>query len=121
MDLGFPKTSRLLSAKDYGPVFKHPSFRVSSRHLLILALVSDKPVSRLGIVVAKKNIRKAVQRNRIKRILRETFRKNKSGFVTIDFVVLAKKGLDSLENHEIQAQIELLFGEISRKKEQAQG
>jgi ribonuclease P protein component len=116
--LGFPKLSRLLSAKDYGPVFKQPNFRVSSRYLLMLAKSSDSSASRLGIVVAKKNIPKAVQRNRIKRLLRESFRIRKLDFATIDLVVLAKKGFDALENHEIRAQIDTLFQELSKKTEQ---
>ena len=47
--------------------------------------------SRLGITVTKK-IGNAVKRNRIKRLLREFFRVNKSGFSSSqDIVVIAKK------------------------------
>jgi ribonuclease P protein component len=117
VESSFPKTSRLLSPKDYGPVFKRPTLRVSSRYFLILALSTSKPDSRLGIVVAKKNIRTAVQRNRIKRLLRESFRLKKMDFATIDIVVLAKKGLDALENSEARAQIDTLFNELAQKQE----
>lgn len=118
VDQSFPKLSRLLSPKDYSPVFKQPTYRVSNRYFLILALKTDKSDSRLGIVVAKKNIRTAVERNRIKRILRESFRTKKSVFATIDLVVLAKKGLDALENNEIRAQIDTLYKELQTKQEQ---
>lgn len=112
---GFPKLSRLLNAKDYSPVFKQPDYRVSNRYFLFLVLGSDTPSSRLGIVVAKKNISKAVQRNRIKRIIRETFRANKFDLGTIDLVVLARKNLDLLSSKEIHAQLETLFKELKQK------
>jgi ribonuclease P protein component len=115
-DKGFPKTSRLLCAKDYGPVFNSARFRISNRHCLILAIYNDRPNSRLGIVVAKKNIASAVERNRIKRIIRESFRLSKPGFATIDIVVLVKRGLDCLSNREISKQIIGLYGELSTKE-----
>lgn len=117
MDLGFPKTSRLLSPNDYGPVFKQTEYRVSNRCLLMLAINNEISPSRLGIVVAKKNIPKAVQRNRIKRIIRESFRIKQAEFATIDLVVLAKKGLDKLENEEIQKQVAILFYELCKKQD----
>ena len=66
-DQGLPKQSRLLGSSDFSPVFNQPDFRVSNRFLLVLAKTSIYPGARLGIVVARKNIRLAVQRNRIKR------------------------------------------------------
>ena len=113
---GFPKLSRLLNAKAFGPVFKNPDCRVSNRHMLMLSLNSSLPSSRLGIVVAKKNIPTAVHRNRIKRILRESFRIRKTDFGTIDIVVLARKGLGSLENQEVRTQINTLFDELCKKQ-----
>lgn len=112
---GFPKLSRLLSAKDFSPVFKHSEYRVSNRYLLFLVLTTDLPTSRLGIVVAKKNTRKAVQRNRIKRIIRENFRKISFDLVTIDLVILTRKNLDLLSNQEIHQQVDSLLTELLRK------
>lgn len=119
-DQGFPKASRLLSEKEFTPVFGQPDFRVSSRFLLVLARASDLPQARLGIVVGKKNVARAVQRNRIKRMIRESFRRRKSDFGTIDLVVLARKGLDGFDNCDIQAQLHSLFDELSRKLQQKQ-
>lgn len=112
---GFPKTTRLLSAKDYAPVFNQATLRLSNHYLLLLVINTERSNSRLGIVVAKKNIPLAVQRNRIKRILRESFRIRRSSFATIDLVVLVRKGLDRLESRDIRSQIDSLFEEISKK------
>lgn len=113
---GFPKASRLLSEKEFTPVFSQPDFRVSSRFLLILARITDQDRARLGIVVGKKNVARSVQRNRIKRIIRESFRCRKGDFGTIDLVVLARKGLDGFDNCDIQAQLNSLFDELCAKQ-----
>lgn len=112
IDAGFPKQSRLLSPKDYSPVFDKPDFRVSSRYLLILARKNSHGLSRAGLVIAKKHIRKAVQRNRIKRILRESFRAKKNQFVTIDFVFLARPKLDTLDNRDMRIHYDKLLSEL---------
>lgn len=54
----------------------------------------DRATNRLGLVVTKK-LGSAVQRNRIKRVLREVFRRNRALFpLGVDLVVVAKNGLD---------------------------
>ena len=56
--------------------------------------------SRLGLVIAKKNIPTAVQRNLIKRIARETFRKQQ--FIRpVDVVFLARNGADKLSRQKL--------------------
>ena len=105
-----------MSPQDFSPVFSHPDFRVSSRYLLVLARSSDTTNARLGIVVGRKNVKRAVQRNRIKRIAREAFRARKEDFGSLDLVVLARKGLDKFENCDIHAQLTSLFDELRDKQ-----
>lgn len=57
----------------------------------VFAGLSNKPQARLGIVVAKKNVRLAVARNKIKRVLRETFRQQQQLLNGLDVVVVVKK------------------------------
>lgn len=57
----------------------------------MLAVKNDFGHPRLGLVVAKKHIRKAVQRNRIKRVIRDNFRRHRHSIMNIDIVVLARK------------------------------
>ena len=60
-----------------------------SAGFLVLAKTLQNSPAKLGLVVGKKNIPKAVARNRFKRIVRESFRHHKTQ--NIHFVVLAKK------------------------------
>lgn len=66
----------------------------------------------MGLVVAKKAVPGAVERNRIKRVLREVFRLNKSLFGSMDVVFVAKKGSERLDYSLAKKEIE----EIVRSK-----
>lgn len=56
---------------------------------------------RLGLAVSKKNCRQAVGRNRIKRIVRESFRLNQNRLPGIDIVVLSQPGTHKANNNEL--------------------
>lgn len=94
----FPRRSRLLSAGDYRLVFSGAQIKVSDKHLLILARPNQLPYPRVGLVIAKKNIKLAVHRNRVKRVIRESFRLTGPELPSLDIVVLARKGLGELDN-----------------------
>ncbi len=111
----FPKTLRLLNASDYSSVFQDVELRVSSKHFLILAKNQHAKQPRLGIIVAKKNVKLAVQRNRLKRQLRETFRKQRHILPCIDIVLLAKKGADLDTNTAIAEELDYLWRKLKRK------
>ena len=102
-DASFGKSSRLLTAADYSQVFDGCETRASHKHLLLLARKTDRPGHRLGLVIAKKNVRLAVQRNRVKRIAREFFRQLPEGDPPMDVVLLARRGLDQLDNAELSS------------------
>lgn len=111
---GFSKASRLLGPSQYSTVFKKADFKLSATSILILVSKSVLP-PRLGIVVAKKHVKSAVQRNRLKRRFRESFRLRQEEFGTIDMVVLARKGVDLMSNQEVLIQINRLFDELTNK------
>jgi ribonuclease P protein component len=102
-DTRFSKAKRLLNAKDYGRVFDSPDARASHKHLLLLAKINTEPGHRLGLVIAKKNVRLAVQRNRIKRVAREVFRNLPAGDFSMDVVLLARRGMGQLDNAELSS------------------
>ena len=118
-DFQFPKSIRLLTSGDYSDVFQAVDVRVSSKHFLILARGKSLPTARLGIIVAKKHVKLAVQRNRVKRLLRESFRLRKSSLPNLDLVVLAKKGIDRLDNPDCALELQYLWNKLSRKVEKA--
>ena len=86
----FSRQSRLLRPGEFTQVFKHP-LRTSDMFFRVLARSNEEQRHRLGMAVAKKAVPKAVGRNRIKRVIRESFRATLIGQGTneaLDFVVL---------------------------------
>lgn len=114
-EFGFPKDARLLTAADYKVVFDNTQYKVSCRHFLMLAVPNGGKAKRLGMVIAKKNVAKAVQRNRIKRQIRETFRKTNSNNQSIDVVVLARKDADKLNNAQVSKSLNTLWQDLDSK------
>lgn len=89
--------------------------RVSSKHFLILSRNLELKEPRLGIIVAKKHVKLAVQRNRIKRLLRESFRCKRYSIPGLDIVVLAKKGIGLIDNAECTKELDYLWQKLVRK------
>ena len=116
---GFSKNSRLLKAADYKAVFDGAQFNVSCRRFLVLAVSNGLSRSRLGLVVAKKNIPGAVQRNRIKRHVRESFRRSSGLTRPLDLVVLVRKDADKLNGSQLSQQINALFQDLNIKLKEA--
>ncbi|MFK8018979.1 MAG: ribonuclease P protein component [Pseudomonadales bacterium] len=110
----FTKQCRLLCAADYGPVFEQADFKVSSKTILILARHNTQGIPRLGLVISKKNVRLAVDRNRIKRLVRESFRTT-TNLPTVDIVFLARRGLAEQSNVALSREIERLWGVLTKK------
>ena len=114
-EFGFPKTSRLLNAADYKAVFGNAQLKASCCHFLVLANRNTRSRARLGLVIAKKNVGLAVQRNRIKRQLRNTFRHNRELLNKLDVVVLARKHANKLNNKELIDTIDSLWQDLHAK------
>lgn len=62
---------------------------------------NDLPVSRLGVIIGKKNIRLSVSRNRIRRVIREQFRTHALKRCGYDIVFVVYKQANSASNHEL--------------------
>jgi ribonuclease P protein component len=100
-EFGYPRQLRLLTAGDFQQVFEDVSIKVPDQRILILARPNKLDHSRLGFVISKKNIRRAVKRNLVRRIIRESFRLNQHSLPNIDMVILARPGLGDLSHDEL--------------------
>lgn len=85
-----PKHAKLLKAADYDYVFDK-AVRSSDRYFTVLARPNKLHLSRLGMAFSKKRVKLAVDRNRLKRITRESFRLFNSvpDQIVVDYIVLA--------------------------------
>jgi ribonuclease P protein component len=117
--LNFPKSHRLLKPSDYGKVFDDVQLKVPHRNFLILATPNSLGYARVGLIFSKKNLKLAVQRNRIKRQVRETFRHNQH-LPPLDIIVLGRQGLSHLDNHTVSSSLNDLWGRLSTRYRQRQ-
>ena len=67
---------------------------------------------RLGIVIAKRNVKRSVDRNLIKRIIRESFRKCKTRLPANDYVVILKRPLTSVRREQVRELIDSLWEKV---------
>lgn len=85
--------------EDYKRVFAKPDIRCASPYFKVLARTNEKPAPRLGVVVSKKAIRHAVMRNKVKRLIRESFRTHQQILSGLDIVVLLRQEAMSKAKH----------------------
>lgn len=101
----FPKQSRLLSSAEFQRVFGS-RLTVSTKELLLIAKPNEAILARLGLAIKRKDIKKAVHRNKIKRIIRESFRFNKEKLSSLDIIVLSRSALIQLSPGELRELID---------------
>lgn len=92
-------------------MFAEP-LRSSDRFFTVLARPSGRPVARLGLTVSRRTAKRAVDRNRIKRLARESFRQQ-AALAHWDFVVLARPGSGSAERVALRASLDRHFAQLS--------
>lgn len=89
--------------------------RFHTRHFGVTLAPMAQGQPRLGLV-ATRRLGKAVQRNRVKRLLREFFRRHQTGLPPFDLVIMAKKGAEALGYHQVEEELgRLLFPRTERK------
>lgn len=88
---GLSRPRKLTSGAQFEAVFNR-HFMVHGRFFRYHLLENTLGHARLGLAVSRRVSRRAVQRNRIKRQIRQTFRLHQTQLEELDFVVVAKAG-----------------------------
>jgi len=119
-NLSFPKQARLLNSSDFTAVFNDAVIKAPHPCFLILARPNTLNYPRLGLIIAKKNVRLAVQRNRIKRLIRESFRLEQHHLTSIDAIVLARRECEQICNEQLTKVLGKLWTRVAKKAQQQQ-
>ncbi|MGE8323628.1 MAG: ribonuclease P protein component [Pseudomonas sp.] len=112
----FSREKRLLTPRHFKAVFDSPTGKVPGKNLLILARENGLDHPRLGLVIGKKSVKLAVQRNRLKRLMRDSFRLNQQLLAGLDIVIVARKGLGEIENPELHQHFGKLWKRLARSR-----
>jgi ribonuclease P protein component len=110
----FCKNCRLLKPSEFKHVFDQPN-KASTFSFLTFSRENQSTHSRVGLAISKKNAKRAVDRNRIKRLIRENFRLNKQKLPPVDIVILAKRGILEQDNEALQKQLYGLWKKLARQ------
>jgi len=86
----FTVAQRIPRTEGYGSCLK--SLMLSDKYFKLFFMLNHKKKARLGIVVAKRNIPKSVDRNKTKREIRELFRIHQIKGCGVDLVVMTRNG-----------------------------
>lgn len=115
---GFPRQLRLTQARQYSAVFGDGD-RLASPRLLLRVRENAVDNARLGMAISRKRARTAVLRNRIKRLLRERFRRQQAQWPALDLVVMLRGPLQLTDlgelGDEFQHLVERALARIARR------
>jgi ribonuclease P protein component len=71
----------------------------------------------LGLIISKRCAKSAVRRNRLKRLIRESFRLDQQALAGLDVVVIGKSPAVEKTNQELSALLSRQWKELQRCKE----
>jgi ribonuclease P protein component len=108
-----PREYRLRSPEDFRRVLKSGRRKTDALFTLV-SLPGSGPDARLGIAVSRKVSKSAVERNRIKRVVRDNFRHRRAGLPAMDIVVMARPAAAQAERRDIAESLERHFDRIER-------
>ena len=114
----FGRESRLLTGRDFRYVFDR-GVRSTDRCFSIVARTrsagSDPCPARLGLAVARKQIRLAVRRNRLKRLIRESFRTHRERLSGMDVVVIPRAVADQVSREFVRSSLSRHWGVLAER------
>lgn len=96
----FPKRARLTRRSEFLRLSREGR-RIHTPHFVVLSKANDQGETRLGVTVSSR-VGNAVVRNRIKRRLRDFFRRHRREIPSPqDIVIIARKGADEIPSEQI--------------------
>jgi len=111
----FPRRVRLTEAEAFQRVFRHTRYRVTDRWVCVLATANQLGHARLGLAISRKVARRAVERNRIKRRVRESFRRWQDRIGPLDIVVTGRNDVARQPGKTLDAALEKLWLQLVDK------
>ena len=114
MQAPFTRQQRILTSSEFQRVFRQ-SRRVSDNLFMVCARFQSTPPARLGLAISKKHARRAVDRNRLKRHARETFRRNAAALRPGDYIIVNKPAATDASNQSLRRSLSGLLAQLQRK------
>ena len=114
----FPRRLRLTRAGEFQQVFKN-NFRRADACVTILVGKKTGVCPRLGFAIARKQVPKAVGRNRLKRLFRESFRKAQHRLPDRDLVIMVRREIQLVGTDKIRTAMDQHWNSIIKQCEKS--
>lgn len=108
MPLAFPPSARLRHPREFEAVLAGGK-RLQERWLTVASRANAQAGARLGLAISARAVPDAVDRNRIKRQARETFRQHRARLPALDVVLMARPGAAGAARPELRGAFERLW------------
>jgi len=112
---GLPPQARLRRAADFAAL-RHASGKLDTRYFLIRYGAGAAAEVRCGLAVSRKVSKLAVQRNRIKRIARESFRHARTQLPLLDILLIARAQAVNAPNDSLRGDLDRAWPRLKALK-----
>ena len=109
----FSRAQRLTQGEEFKRVFS-AARRSGDEYFAVLGQNNQRQIARLGMAISRKHVKTAVARNRIKRLVRESFRQHQHALSGVDLVVTLRRDATSLSNQDIFRRLQKHWQHVKR-------
>jgi ribonuclease P protein component len=112
---GYSRRHRFSVQGSFGTVLR--GSRKVRGHFAVLHVAPGRPgLSRLGIALTRRLVPLSVDRNRVKRLVRDTFRRHVVKHAGFDCVISLRERFDAAKADPIFAEIRTLFDQLAQNQ-----
>lgn len=110
---GYSRRHRFSVQGSFGPVLRD-SRKLRGRFAILHVAAGRPGISRLGIALTRRLVPHSVDRNRVKRLVRDTFRRHVAKHAGLDCVVSLRERFDAEKSEPVFAEIRTLFDQLAK-------
>jgi ribonuclease P protein component len=110
----FQRAARLRKSREFAAL--RGGQRLACRHFHAEFRPSTLPAARLGLVVSKRVSKRAVDRNRLKRLARDSFRRCRLRLPCVDLVLIARPSAKEIPGPDLLQDLDTLWQRLSALK-----
>jgi len=114
--LGLPPSARLRRAVEFAAL-RHAPGRLDTRYFLIRYRANEVGFARLGLAVSRRVSKRAVDRNRIKRNVRESFRHARARLPAFDLLLIARQQAATAGGAVLRADLDAAWSRLKPLKQ----